>query len=190
MTATYDPNSLQLGRVVLFPVTPDCYQFLYYLATNGNGWRWRYRGMLPPYEGFVQQIHADVLTHFVVVKRDSGERIGYVVVYAADFRNLHAYYGAVFGPEAIGVGYGAEATLACVSYVFASWPFRKLYMELPEFNAGGMTERASGFLNLEATLKDYHYFDGRRWDQYIYSFDREAWGQRFNDEMSGLSATT
>lgn len=182
-TSVNDPMALAFGRVVLAPVTPDSYQFLYFLSTNTASWRWRYRGLIPPFEAFVQQINADVLTHFIVMRRSDGERLGYVVLYQADFRSLHAYLAAVFSQSHVGQGYGAEATLAFVQYVFAAWPFRKIYTELPAFNADGLTERATTFLTHEATLRDFHLFKGRSWDQNIYSFDRDAWGMRFDTEV-------
>jgi RimJ/RimL family protein N-acetyltransferase len=180
---------LELGRIALAPVTPDTHQFLYYLATTRNGWRWRYRGVTPQYETFVNQLHADVLSHFVVLLKEPLERIGYVVAYSPDFRSQHAYYGTVFAEQHVGHGLGAEATLAFIQFVFATWPMRRIYTELPEFNADGMTERATSFLDLDATLRDYHFFAGRYWDQYIYSFSREAWAKRYEDELSQLTIT-
>jgi hypothetical protein len=72
------PVSLRTDRTQLAPVTPDAHGFLYWLMTAQIGWRWRYRGSIPPYEIFVQQLHADVLAHFVVTTIEPFERIGYV----------------------------------------------------------------------------------------------------------------
>lgn len=163
------------AEVSLLPVTPDDYRFLHWVATVGdNGIRWRYRMQLPPYEMFVQQLHHDVLAQFVVWGRVSGARVGHVVSYSSDLRNRTTYVGCVLAPEALGKGIGLEAIDLFVSYLATTWPFRKVYAEVPDFTFREFLDhpfgsRDDGRWTHEATLSDHLYCGGRLWDLHIVS---------------------
>jgi RimJ/RimL family protein N-acetyltransferase len=92
-------------------------------------------------------------------------------------------YAAIFADGWQSQGYGAEASLLFIDHVFQSWPFRKVYATMAEFNYQ-KRDRTEAFVTHEATLKDYYYFDGRYWDQYVLSFTADAWRPHSVEERS------
>lgn len=162
------------------PVTPDDHRFLYWLANAGdNSVRWRHRMQLPPFELFVHNLHSDVLAQFVVLSRASGDRVGHVASYSADLRSGTVYLGCVMHPDHLGEGIGRDAIDAFSTYLFLTWPFRKIYAEVPDFtfqffseNGHDLGGRESNAWTHEATLRDHLYCAGRYWDVHTVSLDR------------------
>lgn len=168
--------------IELEPLLPEHHQFVYRLAITGvNAVRWRYRGQIPPYEIFLQQLHQDVLMQFVVQDLQQRELAGHVVAYNVDYRNRMCYVGAIISERYIGTGLGAEALAALVSKVFDLWDFRKVYAEVPEFTLESMRpkmdalSRSNTLFEIEGCLKDYFYSGGRYWDMYQVAVTRQAW---------------
>lgn len=176
------PVSLSTPNLRLFPVHPDDYRFLYWLATcEPNTFRWRYRGQLPPYEVFVEQIHADVATQFLARDAVSGEPVGLAVAYGLDLRNRHCYLGALVAPDRVGSKAGSEMLEALASYVFRVWDLHKVFAEVPAFTLEPMDAKRESLgqvarrFSVEGALSDYLYCDGRHWDMYIVSSLASAW---------------
>jgi hypothetical protein len=171
--------------VRLVPVEPVHYSYLYEISLHQlSNVRWRYRGQLPPYEIFVQQVHSDVLAHFIVTDLGSGVPRGYVVAYGADLRNRHCYVGVLVDPMQVGFGVGSEALSLLTTYLFATWDLHKVFAEVPEFTMQtmqGKLDRLSADsrrFQLEATLSEYLYFDGRMWDMHVVSMAAADWRSR------------
>lgn len=168
--------SLTGRRTMLRPVTSDDLPFLYWLATHEDvGFRWRYGGSIPPPDRFSAQLWDDVLTQFVVVRRADDAPAGVVAAYAADMRNTVCYLGVAFRPEAWRSLIVPESVHLFTRHLFATWPFRKLYGEVPEFNFASMHGGANRYFSVEGVLRDDHYHDGRWWDTFITALDRGAW---------------
>lgn len=156
------------------PVAEDL-AYLYWLATSeGSGWRWRYRGRVPTPEAFNESLWTGVLTQFVVRRRRSQERLGQVVVYDADHESGFAFLAAVFSPPLVGSGVAAGASAAFVRYIFAQWAFRKLYLEVPEFNLPLLASGIGGPLAAEGHLRRHDFSGGRYWDRHILAIYRES----------------
>lgn len=176
------------SSISLHPVLPEHYPFLYRLATTGlNAVRWRYRGQIPPYEVFVQQIHQDVLLQFAVQDNDTGELAGHVVAYGADHRNRLCYVGVVIDQPYVGTKVGSEALAALIRQIFEVWDFRKVYAEVPEFTFTSLQPRmdempkSNTMFEVEGCLKEYFYNGGRYWDMYQVAASREAWTATFGN---------
>lgn len=182
MVKPSDPGPVDLsgGSVLLAPLRQDDHQFLYWLATaNEIGYRWRFRGVIPGFETFLQQLHANVFAQFVVRDRAEGDRIGHVIAYAADLRNGHAFIANVTTPERVGSRVGADAQTVFVQYLFDLWPFRKLYVEVPEFTYLALASWiGDDILIVEGQLSSHTFYKGEYWDQYILAITREAWDER------------
>lgn len=178
-----NPPSVWIGTTELVPVSPPWYPYLYGLAVSGpNAMRWRYRGQIPAFELFVQQLHADVLCQFIV--RLEGEPAGLVVAYNADLRNGHCYVAAVVEPVQVGHGFGAAGLEALCAYVFRTWNFRKVYAEVPSFILEPMSEDLHKLpmldqaFEIEGCLRQHLYVDGAYWDMYLVSMDRGHFSTR------------
>lgn len=135
--------------------------------------------MTPSPEQWTRAAWAEVLAQFLVVARASQKPIGLVAVYRPNFQDGHAYLsGARFD-----AGKRSPLMIMGVSlflkYVFECWDFRKIYMDVPEFN---LTPIASGlsrhYFTLEGQLKEHVFFEGRYWDQYTLAAYRDVWAHR------------
>ncbi|WP_256788246.1 phosphopantetheine-binding protein [Frankia sp. AvcI1] len=183
-TATAGPPALPpprfAGRFLrLMPVLPASTPFLYELAVTPDiGFRWRYRGSVPSYPQFEQELWQGVLTQFVIESIETGRPVGHAICYNPEFALGYAYVGAAISADYTGSGLAVEALDLFVRYVFDIWPFRKLYFEVPEFNypqfAGADREKsAGGALELEGRLRRHDFYRGRYWDRLILAVYRD-----------------
>lgn len=174
--------------VRLWPVTPDDHQFLYWIATSDlNQYRWRYRNQIPPYDVFVAHLHQDVLAQFVVRSAATNDPVGLVVAYAADLRSGHCFVGAVMREEEVGGGLGLRSLVLLIDYLFGTWPFHKVFAEVPEFTneafalKGHSLGDGPGAFKIEGRFEDYLFLNGRYWDMLIVGVEASAWRERDED---------
>ncbi|WP_163549213.1 phosphopantetheine-binding protein [Candidatus Frankia nodulisporulans] len=168
------PAPCLAGRFLrLMPVLPSSTPFLYELAVTPDvGFRWRYRGSVPSYPQFEQELWQGVLTQFVIESVETGRPVGHAICYNPEFTLGFAYVGAAVSADYTGSGLAVEALNLFVRYIFDIWPFRKLYFELPEFNypqfsGADRANAAGGALELEGRLRGHDYYHGRYWDRLI-----------------------
>ncbi|HTU14214.1 MAG TPA: GNAT family protein [Solirubrobacterales bacterium] len=114
----------------------------------------------------------------MVIKRVDRTPLGLVVAYQANFQDGYAYVAAAkFEPKQksplmiLGI-------VMFINYVFSCWNFRKLYMEVPEYNLPQFSSRIDRYFTVEGTLREHIYSVGRYWDQFILSVDRSTWQER------------
>ena len=62
-----------------------------------------------------------------------------------------------------------------VSHLFSTWPFRKLYFEIPAFNLPAFRAGLDAYLHVEARFRDHTFTNGRYWDSYVAALSREDW---------------
>jgi RimJ/RimL family protein N-acetyltransferase len=175
--------SLRARHVYLRPLTARDYPYLQMVEAGTElTFRWRLRGATPSPEQWAKMIWNQVLAQFMVVGRSGDKPIGLVSVYRANFQDRYAYLSATrFEPNRpsplmmLGV-------FLFLKYVFTSWDFRKLYMELPEFNMPQFASGLGRYFEVEGRLRDHFYFDGRYWDQLTLATYRDVW-QRHRDRL-------
>jgi RimJ/RimL family protein N-acetyltransferase len=112
--------------------------------------------------------------------------VGLVVAYNADLRNQFAYIGSIFSPELINSGLGIAALDVFVRYLFATYSFRKLYAEVPEFNLPALGNRIGRLLKEEGRLRGHSYYNGRWWDQLILAIYPDDY--MYRTRLAGLGA--
>ncbi|WP_018637135.1 phosphopantetheine-binding protein [Parafrankia elaeagni] len=175
-TAEHAPtSSAELGPPVLagqffrlVPVLPPALPFLYSLAVSQDvGFRWRYRGSVPPYPQFEQELWHGMLVQFLVESIQTNQPAGHLICYNADLNLGHAYVGAAMASPYLGTGIAAEPVRLFINYLFDVWPLHKLYLEMPEFNYQQFASAGERALRVEARLRDHDYYRGRRWDRII-----------------------
>jgi hypothetical protein len=168
--------SLQGRNVLLRPVAPEDYHSLHAVELGeGLGPRWRFRGATPSPEQWSQVTWSSTLAQFLVVARKSSKPIGIVAVHQANFQDGYAYMSAAhFEPPrpspAMMIGLAIF-----LNYVFACWDFRKLYLEVPEYNYKRFATVVERYGQLEGRLRDHLYFSGRHWDQLTVAIYRDHW---------------
>ncbi|GAA2586652.1 GNAT family protein [Actinomadura fulvescens] len=169
-------DSMATSRILLRPVNDGDLPLLYHLSTDpASGYRWRFSGVVPPFEHFRNQLWEGVLVQFVAVHRPTQEAIGWVVALNPDQHSGHAGVGVTMLPEHRHNGTGLEATALLIDYCFRVWRFRKIYLESVEFSFATFAHLGTSAFEVEGVLRDHHYYDGTYWHQYIIAIYREAW---------------
>jgi hypothetical protein len=165
------------GRTVLLrPLTPGDYNFMHLAETSSElGPRWRFRGSTPSPERWVHETWSQCLAAFLVVTRRDEVPVGYVAVHQANFQDGHAHLSATKlvkdGPvPALSLG-----LVLFLRYVFSCWNFRKLYMDVPEYNFEQFASGLDGVFVMEGRLRDDLYAQGRFWDQIILAIYKDRW---------------
>ena len=152
----------------LVPVLPQAASFLYGLAVSPDvGFRWRYRGSVPSLAQFEHDMWQGILAQFLVESIETGQPAGHVMCYNPDLNLGHAYVGAAMAGKYLGSGIAAEPVRLFFDYLFDVWPFRKLYLELPEFNYRQFASAGRQALHVEGRLRNHDYYRGRRWDRLL-----------------------
>jgi RimJ/RimL family protein N-acetyltransferase len=170
-----DTRNLVSSRVRLVSVQPGHMEYLYGLAASGDvGGRWRFGAAVPTMREFQRSFHQGVFAQFVPVLRRSGQPFGHVLAYQADPLNGHVYIGGVTEARFHRTGYPMEAFAILLRYLFTNWNFRKVYMDLPEYNRSQVfSAGVIDGIQEEARLRDVTYYNGSWWDWSIVSISRE-----------------
>lgn len=167
-------------RYCLRPIEPRDYPDLRRVELSGPlAFRWRHHGVHEPPESYAASLWSDVLFNFLAVERDSGLPFGIVTGYRPDLANGHLCVAAARFQPASGLsGAMVGAVALAIDYAFAGWPFRKLYLETPEYNLDQFLrdERASPF-EVEARLREHVFLADRYWDLVILSLSRDQWSR-------------
>jgi RimJ/RimL family protein N-acetyltransferase len=168
--------SLQGKSVYLRPLTPEDYHSLMRVELSEQlGPRWRFRGSTPSPEQWTQATWSSTLAQFLAVGRPSDRPIGIVAAHQANFQDGFAYMSAArFEPSRPSPAM-MFAVAIFLDYVFSCWDFRKIYMEVPEYNYGQFESVIKRFAKLEGRLSNHSYFAGRYWDQMILAIHRDRW---------------
>lgn len=165
---------LEGERTRLRPMGPGDLPFVAALAsTPENLWTWRQRGATYSQEAFAELVSSGALCQFVVQRRASGQPIGHVAAVAPDHRNGHAHLTVLYdGNARAGVGWRLEGLVLFVNYLFQTFPLRKLYAEVPEFNMARFASGAGRFFAEEGRLREHEFLAGTYWDLLIIAIHR------------------
>lgn len=182
-----------VARTALRPLQPSDIEGLYQSAMDPEtGYRYRFRGKTVSIEEFRHSLYEGVLAQFVVVSVDGQPTpIGLVSAYNADLANGHAYIAMLRARPTRHVSRGAmmEGAARFVQYCFDTWPIRKIYMEVPEYNLTLIDTLMDARIAVEeGRLTDYLFHEGRFYDQVVASISRPTWQDRMSRWVSGLAA--
>lgn len=144
----------------------DHVPILYESAFTGErSWKWRFRGRTVPYETFAAMLHEGVFAQYAVESTvGPPSLLGLVSAYDADTACGHCYVAfhntGVHHP-ASGRMFGA--IIGFMDHLFHVSPFRKLYLDIPEYNVG-LLRGFEGLLMVEEGRLREHYFLGGCWE--------------------------
>lgn len=177
-------------RLVLRPPLSTDLPVLYEWAIDPvSGYRWRYHGHVPSYDEFVSSMQSDVLMHLVgeALDDESHRPTSQATAYGADFVNSLCFLAVQVAPGA-DRGTGVETGLRFLERLFDAWSFRKVYMEVPEYNMDVLSRVFSrpGFADavvLEGSLKEYCWWKDRYWAKLYFSVSRQAFGTHLADQL-------
>jgi hypothetical protein len=168
---------LLYGRhVYLRAIMPEDYRFLRQMETSSPiAHRWRLRGAVPSPEAWAQASSQGGLAQFMVVAQKEHRPIGIASIYNPSFQDGYAWLAAARfeAPDPsplmmLGLG-------LAVDYTFTCWNFRKLCMEIPEYNYSQFASSAARWCEIEGRWRDQWYFDGQLWDVLALAIYRETW---------------
>jgi len=146
---------------VLRPLVAADYEFVFRLETSADNIdRWRFRGATPSPERFTRALWDGVLASFVVLDLGAKQSVGTVALYNADLANGYAYFAATSTREVRNTGLMIEAMALLIEYAFATWPFRKLYVETLEFNFEQFASATKWLLEEEGRFRQHEYHRG------------------------------
>lgn len=167
-------------RISLRAVEPRDYAELRRVELSGQlAFRWRHHGTHEPPEVYASSLWADVLFNFLAFRTDNGEPFGIVSGYRPDMVGGHLCLAAARFERGVGLSTEMVAAVAiAIDYAFIGWPFRKVYLETPEYNLGQFLRdgRQSPF-EVEARLREHVFLSGSYWDLVILSVSRNRWSE-------------
>jgi RimJ/RimL family protein N-acetyltransferase len=168
--------TLRGRRVHLRPVVPADYPALYRMATAPETIvRWRHRGVTPNPDTFGEALWQGVLSQFVIVRPSRSEPIGLIVAYNANLRHQTVAMALLVAPEYEKQGWIMDSTALFLVYLFETWPFRKVYYEMIEFNYARISSGAGRHFHIEGCLRDHEYHDSKYWHHYILAAYRDEY---------------
>lgn len=139
------------------------------------GRRFRFGGAAISPHAAMSAVWDGTLVHLVGIGNRSRRRLGVASVTSADMRNGTAYFSVVGDPTVVGSGLMIEVAGLAIDYVFETWPFRKLYAEVPAYNLVTFESVTRRFFRREGLLTEHVFLDGRYWDVHILATDRATW---------------
>jgi hypothetical protein len=164
--------------------------FVYQLmVSDRSGGRVRFGGATPSPEKVAASLWDSVLAQFVVEGVDSGLPLGLVAITSPNFRDGFAYLSALGSDRAQGLGMVAEGVILVFNYAFATWPFRKIYMEASEQSYAAFGSGLDRFFTEEGRLKQHTFWNGRYMDVAIFAVYRETWAHLAPRWLPRLHAT-
>lgn len=167
-------SPLEGPNVALRPVCQADYDWLFRLSTTGTHLvHYRLRAMTPAPDSFHRFLWEKVLAQFVVSTHSA--TVGCVTCFEPDFRNRYAYLAAVADPACNGNGLVLEGMAILISYLFAQFDLRKLYLESLESNFTHFASGASRVFEIEGRLRDHEYIDGSYEDFVVAAIWRDPW---------------
>jgi RimJ/RimL family protein N-acetyltransferase len=170
------PPTLTGRHIRLRTVMPEDYGHLQMLETSSElAPIWRLRGSTPNPQEWAHGLTSSVLAQFLVVSNRTEKPLGLVTLFNANFQDGHARLAAAqfdgHGRSPLMIfGFGLF-----VEYAFRCWSFRKLYMDVPEFNYPALASGLNRIFVVEGRLRDHYYLDGQLWDELILAIHRDSW---------------
>lgn len=168
------PPPLSARGVILRPLVAEDAEALYEIAVDPRvSTRIRFRGATPSPAEFSASMFESVLTQFVITLSGDPEPVGAAVLSSPSFIDGHVHMSVFVQYGLIGSGAGFTAAILTINYAFATWPLRKLYLDVPTFNYRTSWNVGDRMLREEGRLRDHSYFEGRFWDLLFMACYRE-----------------
>jgi hypothetical protein len=164
------------GRVVLRPVEVDDYPFLRRVELSDDLLlRWRHRGVTPGPEEWVKSLWSGVLLQYIAISIEANEALGIITFYNADLGNGFVYLVAARFQSHTPSQHLMEGVVLLIEHVFSVWPFRKIYLEVPEYNLDQFVSSLESVVSHEGCLKEHWRLGGEVWDHHYLSIHRRDW---------------
>lgn len=179
-------GSLASARVRLEPLRPDDPSVmgdLYQAALDpGSAYRWRFRGATPSPQEFSALLFDGVHCQYVARHPLSHALLGLVVAYDYQPEPGHVKVGFLRSGDAALGGLMIEAMFLFVDHLFRTFPLRKVYSEVPDYNLDLVAGLPPGLLTREAHLPEHVSRGDQRVGLTVFATHRAA----FEDLAAGI----
>ena len=127
-------------------------------------------------EWFQKYLKDTTKINLAIIDIENEELIGSIGIHGLDYISGIETTGAVIGNKQYwGKGYGTEAKMLFLEYIFHQLNLRKIYSEVMEFNERSINYSLKCGYVKEATLPDHYYKNGQYWDKIILALYRKPW---------------
>jgi len=172
--------TLQGHLVRLTPVSQSDLGHLYgWMNDPESLMLWINRRELTTYAQFVDDLEWRlkhmIVTQLMIRRHGTDEPIGTVYAYDANVVDGYAF-GTIYLPQTYRrQRFGIDALIVFIDYLFAYFPFRKLYSEVYSYNHHSFAMMQSAGAVEEGRLREHRYFDGHYADLYRFALYRRDW---------------
>ncbi|GIW04606.1 MAG: N-acetyltransferase [Thermomicrobiales bacterium] len=128
---------------------------------------------------------------YFMIEREDGAAIGRIEFEQLDERSRSAEVMILIGdPDARGKGYGTEAMVALLRYLFHQRNLHRVYLTVLAWNTPAQRSYAKAGFVVEGRLRDDVYFDGHYHDQLVMGILREEFDARWPPGQNGIPASS
>jgi RimJ/RimL family protein N-acetyltransferase len=180
VASTVLPVSLDGRFVRLRPITRADYTFLWQCR-----WRpevmhlWTQGRTMPSFEQYAQELEAGLSGHIVtllLIETTAEQRpVGFVVAYDYSLDDRYAFFNITLAPAYADLGWGAEALLLFLNYLFAFFDLRKVCMDVFDFNQHAVALLLRHGARQEGRFREQRYYQGKFHDVIRLGLMQEEW---------------
>lgn len=156
-------------KLKLQPFKKEDIEFFYQMRTNpdvSNYWcKEPYLAMEQIETAYLASPNNDSHRPFVLMYKD--RKVGYLSLYAIDFRHRHAGFSIMIDPAEQGNGYATSASRLLIDYGFNQLNLHKLYLHVVKQNEKAIHIYKKVGFQIEGDLKKHYFVDGQYCDCYI-----------------------
>ncbi len=182
-----DLENLTIGSVRLRPLREPDFPLLYEASVSpSSSFRWRFRGSVPNRQQFLQMLEADVFVQMMCEDRLANVPLSLNVLYSVEPWAQSCYLGYIGVPGASDSMQRTGGLVLLLAYGFATWPLRKIYLEVPGFNVALLESLPRDVVREEGRLRDHYWHEGAWHDKVLLAIYRED----FDHAVQAFSAPT
>jgi len=139
-------------------------------------------------EWFQNNLKESKKFNLAIVDAEKNLLIGSIGVHAIDYVSGLGTTGAVIGNKDYwGKGYGTEAKMLLLEFLFHQLNLRKIYSEVLGFNERSINYSLKCGYVKEATFPNHFYRDGEYWDKIVLALYREQWEKVWKEFSKNLT---
>ncbi|HEY7342839.1 MAG TPA: GNAT family protein [Ktedonobacterales bacterium] len=172
--------SLDGHRVRLRPITRDDYGFLWECRSHPEIMHlWTQGSTLPSFEQYVQQLDATLaghtLTLLIIELRTTPESIGFVYAYDYNPFDKYVFWSVAIHPAYTNIGWGVEASLLFLNYLFTYFDLHKVCSDQYAFNQRSIRILLRSGAEEEGRFRAQRYYQGAYHDVIRLAGTRAQW---------------
>jgi hypothetical protein len=184
MAAVTDPTVVTVEGYMarIRPVLASDFDWLYKFHHTGDVFtHGRLGGKPMDEEAFAERFRAKNFVDYIIERKVTGQRVGYIYAYNADIRNGFLHWGMEIDPLERKLNlysWYMEAVALFFDEMFGKLPLHMLLMDTYEYQERQFEHTAARWFRLVCTFEKYGLFEGVRWDRMTYGLTPESWLQQ------------